>query len=93
MSGHHVSFPGSGGVKFPSVPKPKAGAKGGVIRHESSGLIPISDEDGPVSKWDRSDVGPNSGPQSVSPPKAAPDTGGLPAEWLGATQTKTVDHD
>jgi hypothetical protein len=92
MAAPHVSFPdGSGGVKFPSVPTPPPGAKGCVIRHKSAGLIPISDEDGEPSKWDRADCAP--GPQSVPPPKAAPDTGGLPAEWLGRAATKTVDHD
>jgi hypothetical protein len=73
---------------FPSVRNKKGG---GVIRHQSSGLIGLAPSGDEGSKWDRADVRP--GPQSVPPPTVAPDTGGLPAEWLGRKQTKAVEHD
>jgi hypothetical protein len=92
MAAPHVSFSdGSGGVKFPQVPKPGPNARGGVIKHSSSFAIPMSDNDEPVSAHDRAD-GDFTGPVSVPPPKAAPDDGGLPKEWLPAP-SKTVSHD
>ena len=72
---------------FPSVQN----KTGGVIRHRSSGSIGLASSDDEGSKWDRAD-GDFTGPQSVAAPKAAPDTGGLPAEWLGR-EAKGIEHD
>ena len=98
MAWQPVSFPdGSNNphVKFPHVPKPPPGAKGGVdvTRHKSPLAIPLSDDDEPVSSHDRADVPPNSGPQSVPAPKAQDPGDGLPPEWLGRRTAKLVDHD
>ena len=93
MAAPHVSHhDGSFSVKFPQVPTSPPGAKGGVIWHKSSGLIPISDSDEPVSSHDRL-RGNGAGPQGVPAPKAAPDNGGLPEQWLGRTASKLIDHD
>jgi hypothetical protein len=43
------------------------------------------------SGHDRARVG--AGPVSVEAPAPAPDTGGLPSEWLGGGSDKQVDHD
>jgi hypothetical protein len=94
MNGFVSHGDGSGNphVQFPQVPKAPPGAKGGVIRHRDPGHVSFSEDDKPVSSHDRAD-GDFTGPQSVPPPKAVPDTGGLPTEWLGTKQAKTVAHD
>ena len=43
------------------------------------------------SGHDKARVGP--GPLSVEAPAPAPDTGGLPSEWLRGGSDKQVDHD
>jgi len=43
------------------------------------------------SGYDKARVG--TGPVSVEAPAPAPDTGGLPSEWLGGGSDKQVDHD